>query len=588
MLRLNLARRILLAATIGELTFIAVPYSTPGSQCYADDTHTPNDTLVLRLTDPNGNPVSGAKVGSFTNWSDTRPAPGRALMRCLGRSNATISSKDGTVRLDVKRLFRNSRADRIVPLYAYHENRKIGKVLGVSRKDLGTQIDLKLEPTCYVKGKILSSDLKQMGQPLEWTNAYVYWGDLRPFSSASTQQHFQFHLPQGQYQIKVYGEGTQQVRQELSIEPGQKDLELQIDLPASRVRQLLGRPAPELQKIKGWINSPPQTLNDLLGKVVLLDFWGFWCSPCIKEMPKLFELYEQFHDQGLAIIGVHNDTLDSIEALQGHLKRLEQEVWGQAMPFPVALDGGGETEILGTENTAAGATNAAYGVAAYPTTLLIDREGVIVRKFNVHGPNDIAALKRLLGEESREKAFRQAYSLEAGAVLKRVDPSFVPLRQECAGIDGFGDSYQVFRWSNGLHIQEDRPRLTSLTEPVTLRHVLEELVGLFDYEYECPEEVSTIEMSGDWLVRIGTSKSQQLLALEQIIQDYTGNRVHFERHSIKRDVIVARGKFHFNPLPIGTYNDSWVHVFSDTLDTDESWGGGGGLLHKFLDRLAKK
>ena len=80
-----------------------------------------------------------------------------------------------------------------------------------------------------------------------------------------------------------------------------------IDLPATRLALLVGTPAPELVGVAGWKNGPTAKLADLKGKCVILDFWGYWCGPCVHRMPDLFKLYDKYHDSGLEVIGVHVD-----------------------------------------------------------------------------------------------------------------------------------------------------------------------------------------------------------------------------------------------------------------------------------------
>lgn len=49
-------------------------------------------------------------------------------------------------------------------------------------------------------------------------------------------------------------------------------------------------------------------IEDYRGKVLLIDFWATWCSPCIEELPNVLETYRRFHDRGFEIIGVSLDT----------------------------------------------------------------------------------------------------------------------------------------------------------------------------------------------------------------------------------------------------------------------------------------
>lgn len=546
------------------------------------------DALILRLTDVNGEPVERAKVGSWTNWSDTRLAPERALVRFVRGSNAVISLEDGTVVLKAKRLFENLPADKAIPLYAYHEDRKIGGLIQVSRKHLGKRIDLKMEPVCHIKGQLACSGLKELDLPLEWTNVYVYWGNLRPFQCSSNQQRFEFYLPPGQYKLRAYGTRTYSKEVNIDIKPGQHNLELSIDLSADKLATLFGKPAPEFRRIKGWKNGGPVKLADFRGKVVLLEFWGYWCGPCVREMPRLMELHDAFSDKGLVIIAVHNDTADSIEEMDSKLANIRKKYWdGQDLPFLVALDGGGTTKIKGTNETAKGATTATYGVTSFATTVLIDREGRVVKQFYPSSRKHRAELERMLwvNETGSRKIFEQTYHIEEGEVLKRIEPRFVELRckfLEESVRDEPESYYTTIEWTEKPALLSRRP----VMREVSLKTVFEKIIGLSKFDYEGPIELLEIDLSGDWIVRKHISMEKKVKALEKIVQKVTGRPIRFERRSVKRDVIVVRGQFEFHPLS-GTYNDTWVHVFSDKLDPDEGGGGGSGSLDKFLNqRLA--
>ena len=75
-------------------------------------------------------------------------------------------------------------------------------------------------------------------------------------------------------------------------------------LVATNVNALeMGDPAPEIQ-IKGWVKGDAVKLSELKGKkVVVLEFWATWCGPCIKGIPHLTELQEQYKDD-VVVIGV--------------------------------------------------------------------------------------------------------------------------------------------------------------------------------------------------------------------------------------------------------------------------------------------
>lgn len=103
------------------------------------------------------------------------------------------------------------------------------------------------------------------------------------------------------------------------------------------------------------------TLEKYKGKVVIVDFWGTWCPPCIAEIPHFIKLKESYGDQGLEIIGLAYEHEDTEEAA---LDLVQEFVKRNNVNYPCALGDDATQEQI-----------ADFG--GYPTTLFIDRQGVV-------------------------------------------------------------------------------------------------------------------------------------------------------------------------------------------------------------------
>ena len=93
-------------------------------------------------------------------------------------------------------------------------------------------------------------------------------------------------------------------------------------------------PAPQLKGITAWINSPPLTLDQLKGKVVLLDFWTYSCINCIRTFPYLRRWYDAYKDDNFVIIGVHTPEFE-FEKDENNVKKAVERFH---ITYPVAMD----------------------------------------------------------------------------------------------------------------------------------------------------------------------------------------------------------------------------------------------------------
>ncbi|MDQ0323920.1 cytochrome c biogenesis protein CcdA/thiol-disulfide isomerase/thioredoxin [Pararhizobium capsulatum DSM 1112] len=92
--------------------------------------------------------------------------------------------------------------------------------------------------------------------------------------------------------------------------------------------------APSLDSAVDWLNSPPLGMEQLRGKVVLVDFWTYSCINCIRTNPYIRAWAEKYKDQGLVVIGVHAPEF----AFEKKIDNVIQAVRDLKIGYPVAID----------------------------------------------------------------------------------------------------------------------------------------------------------------------------------------------------------------------------------------------------------
>jgi thiol-disulfide isomerase/thioredoxin len=115
----------------------------------------------------------------------------------------------------------------------------------------------------------------------------------------------------------------------------------------------VGQPAPAL--VVTQLDGQAFDLKALRGKVVIVNFWATWCSPCRAEMPRLATFYRRYHAQGVELLGLSVDEASDLATVRQVL---------QGVGYPGALAVNAKINGFGPP-------------VAVPMTWIIDRGGVV-------------------------------------------------------------------------------------------------------------------------------------------------------------------------------------------------------------------
>jgi thiol-disulfide isomerase/thioredoxin len=138
--------------------------------------------------------------------------------------------------------------------------------------------------------------------------------------------------------------------------------------PSARAQAAQGRrggttgttPSFSLQKVSGGTLSS----DDLKGKVTVIDVWATWCGHCLDEVKIYNQLYNEFQNQDVKIVGI---------AVDSPLKTIPIKVKQLGINYPVLIGDG--------------TTMQTFGVNAFPTTFVLDKDGKIVKRYLGEVPN---------------------------------------------------------------------------------------------------------------------------------------------------------------------------------------------------------
>lgn len=127
----------------------------------------------------------------------------------------------------------------------------------------------------------------------------------------------------------------------------------------SDVHGRVGMPAPEITS-STWLNGAPQSLADLRGKVVLVEFWTFGCYNCKNVEPYIKQWSDKYKEKGLVVIGIHSPEF----SFERDLTNVKQYIQEHRITYPVVID----NDFSNWKQ---------YRNRYWPAMYVIDKQGVI-------------------------------------------------------------------------------------------------------------------------------------------------------------------------------------------------------------------
>jgi len=178
------------------------------------------------------------------------------------------------------------------------------------------------------------------------------------------------------------------------------------DAPVNTIHPAIEGVLPSLGGATEWLNSPPLSMADLRGKVVLIDFWTYTCINWLRTLPYVRAWAETYKDQGLVVIGIHTPEFP----FEYNVKNVRRAVKDMRIAYPVAVDN--EYAIWN-----------AFDNHYWPALYLVDAAGHI--RYHHFGEGDYEeserALQQLLTEAGIAGADHELAAVDARGIEAAAD-----------------------------------------------------------------------------------------------------------------------------------------------------------------------
>lgn len=352
-------------------------------------------TFKVKVIDADGKPVEGAVVcqnHTFSAISHEKSV--EASVPALDKTDKT-----GEITYDTDAA-KNANYRPNGVLYIRHEKRKLVAVEPISPARIMSGLTITLRPEAKLSGKVVCPDGVDAGPTSVYVCAHnVIW----VLGYHSYKSEFEFILPAGEYKLLARGEYLKEefapgagsypsMGNTSTVTVGIEGKYLKLEVPASKVGALRGKPAPDLGEMSAW-KGKEMKLADLKGKVVLVQFFTAGQNTnIVYSMPSLIEHHNHYGEKGLVVLGVHypsafGEPIDTVKKLDEEFAAIRTAEWPKGdIPFPIGLMKKQDAPAV-----------KAYGIESSP--ILIDKKGKVVGLHNPYSEADLTRLEKLLDEK---------------------------------------------------------------------------------------------------------------------------------------------------------------------------------------------